>query len=104
MLQLHLRLQPGQRQHENRRRRTQLLSPHRRRPRRSPRLHVGDWPNQPEPIPHNQWLIVQRKGSTSMTTRATCTFEITAWEPVEYDEKDGVKLTRTHVAKAFHGD
>ncbi len=39
-----------------------------------------------------------------MTTRATCTFEITAWEAVEYDDQDGVKLTRTHVGKAFHGD
>ena len=39
-----------------------------------------------------------------MTTRATCTFEITAWEAVEYDDKDGVKLTRTHVAKTFQGD
>lgn len=39
-----------------------------------------------------------------MTTRATCTFEITAWEAVEYNEQDGVKLTRTHVAKTFHGD
>jgi uncharacterized protein DUF3224 len=39
-----------------------------------------------------------------MTTRATCTFEITAWEAVEYDDQDGVKLTRTHVGKTFHGD
>ena len=39
-----------------------------------------------------------------MTTRATCTFEITGWEAVEYDNQDGVKLTRTHVGKAFHGD
>ena len=30
-----------------------------------------------------------------MTTRATCTFEITGWEAVEYDDQDGVKLTRT---------
>jgi Protein of unknown function (DUF3224) len=39
-----------------------------------------------------------------MTTRATCTFDITTWEPEEYDDQDGVKLTRTRVAKAFHGD
>lgn len=39
-----------------------------------------------------------------MTTHATCTFEITAWEAVEYDDQDSVKLTRTHVGKAFHGD
>ena len=39
-----------------------------------------------------------------MTTRATCTFEITAWEAVEYDDLDSVKLTRTHVAKTFQGD
>lgn len=39
-----------------------------------------------------------------MTTRATSTFDITAWEPQEYDDQDGIKLTRTHVGKAFHGD
>ena len=39
-----------------------------------------------------------------MTTRATSTFDITAWEPQEYDDHEGVKLTRTHVGKAFHGD
>lgn len=39
-----------------------------------------------------------------MPTRATSTFDITAWEPEEYDNQDDVKLTRTHVAKAFHGD
>lgn len=39
-----------------------------------------------------------------MTTRAISTFDITAWEPEEYDDQDGVKLTRTRVVKAFHGD
>jgi uncharacterized protein DUF3224 len=39
-----------------------------------------------------------------MTTRATSTFDITAWEPEEYDDQDGVKVTRTRVVKAFHGD
>jgi hypothetical protein len=39
-----------------------------------------------------------------MTTRATSTFDITAWEPQEYDDHERVKLTRTHVGKAFHGD
>jgi len=39
-----------------------------------------------------------------MTTRAISTFDITAWEPQEYDDHEGVKLTRTHVGKAFHGD
>jgi len=39
-----------------------------------------------------------------MTNGANCTFVITVWEAVEYDDQDGVKLTRTHVAKAFHGD
>ncbi len=39
-----------------------------------------------------------------MTTRATCTFDITVWEAVEYDDQDGVKLTRTHVAKTIQGD
>lgn len=39
-----------------------------------------------------------------MPTRATSTFDITAWEPEEYDDQEGVKLTRTHVVKAFHGE
>ena len=39
-----------------------------------------------------------------MTTRAISTFDITAWEPEEYDDQDGVKLTRTRVVKAFYGD
>ena len=39
-----------------------------------------------------------------MTHQATSTFEITAWEPAEYDNRDGVALTRTHVAKVFQGD
>ena len=39
-----------------------------------------------------------------MTTHATCTFAIASWEPEEYDDRDGVKLTRTRVAKTFQGD
>lgn len=39
-----------------------------------------------------------------MTTHATCAFDLTAWEPQEYDDHDGVKLTRTRVTKTFQGD
>ncbi len=39
-----------------------------------------------------------------MTTHATCAFDITTWEPEEYDDRDGVKLTRTRVGKTFHGE
>lgn len=39
-----------------------------------------------------------------MTIRATCTFDITTWEPQEYDNCDDVKLTRTRVTKTFQGD
>lgn len=39
-----------------------------------------------------------------MTTRATGSFEITSWEPHPYDEADGATLTRTRVAKTFHGE
>lgn len=39
-----------------------------------------------------------------MTNRATSTFEIIVWEPVEYQDQEGVKQTRTHVTKSFHGD
>lgn len=39
-----------------------------------------------------------------MTNHATSTFEITVWEPAEFDNRDGVTLTRTHVAKVFQGD
>lgn len=39
-----------------------------------------------------------------MTIHATCTFDITTWEPQEYDNCDDVKLTRTRVTKTFQGD
>ena len=39
-----------------------------------------------------------------MTTRVTAPFDITAWEPEEYDDQEGVKMTRTRVAKTFHGE
>ena len=39
-----------------------------------------------------------------MTTHATCTFDITAWEPQEYDDQENVKLTRTRLTKTFQGD
>lgn len=39
-----------------------------------------------------------------MTFHAISTFEITAWEPNEYEDRDGVKLSRTRVAKTFQGD
>lgn len=39
-----------------------------------------------------------------MTKRAISSFDITAWEPQEYDDQDSVKLTRTRVTKTFHGD
>jgi Protein of unknown function (DUF3224) len=39
-----------------------------------------------------------------MTQRAVCPFELTAWEPEEYDDRDGVTLTRTRVGKTFSGD
>ena len=40
-----------------------------------------------------------------MSTRATATFEIRAWDEKPYDEIGGsAKLTRASVTKAFHGD
>ena len=39
-----------------------------------------------------------------MPTRATSAFDITAWEPEDYDEQDGITLTRTRVVKTFHDD
>lgn len=40
-----------------------------------------------------------------MTTRATATFEITAWDETTYaDPADGPKLSRATVRKTFHGD
>ncbi|MGZ3598683.1 MAG: DUF3224 domain-containing protein [Ktedonobacterales bacterium] len=39
-----------------------------------------------------------------MRNHATSTFDIDSWEPVLFDERDGVKLSRTRVTKTFHGD
>ena len=39
-----------------------------------------------------------------MSTRATGTFEIETWDEKPYDEREGTKLTRTHVTKMFHND
>lgn len=40
-----------------------------------------------------------------MTTRATCTFKIQAWDEEPYDELDGGRrLTRASVKQAFAGD
>lgn len=39
-----------------------------------------------------------------MSTRAKAMFEIDTWDEKPYDEQDGAKLTRTHVAKTFRGD
>lgn len=39
-----------------------------------------------------------------MGERATGTFEIDFWEEGPYDERDGVKLTRTRVTKTFRGE
>jgi hypothetical protein len=39
-----------------------------------------------------------------MKLHATSAFTISAWEPQTIDDRDGVSLTRTKVAKAFSGD
>ena len=39
-----------------------------------------------------------------MSERATASFEVTSWDEQPYDERDGVKLSRTRVVKAFRGD
>jgi uncharacterized protein DUF3224 len=39
-----------------------------------------------------------------MSERAIASFDITSWEEQAYDERDGVKLSRTRVVKAFKGD
>ena len=36
--------------------------------------------------------------------RARGTFEIDGWEEEPYDERDGVRLTRTRVTKTFRGE
>ena len=37
-------------------------------------------------------------------THGTGGFQIESWREEPYDERDEVKLTRTHVTKTFHGD
>jgi hypothetical protein len=39
-----------------------------------------------------------------MSERAIATFDITSWDEEAYDERDGVKLLRTRVGKAFKGE
>lgn len=39
-----------------------------------------------------------------MSERATASFDITTWDEQPYDERDGVKLSRTRVAKVFRGE
>ena len=39
-----------------------------------------------------------------MSMRATGTFEIGDWDEDPYDERGGVKLSRTRVTKVFRGD
>lgn len=39
-----------------------------------------------------------------MTTRATGTFDIDAWDGEAPDERDGVTLSRAHLTKTFRGD
>ena len=38
-----------------------------------------------------------------MSERATASFDITTWDEQPYDDRDGVKLSRTRVVKAFRG-
>jgi Protein of unknown function (DUF3224) len=39
-----------------------------------------------------------------MSERATASFDITGWDEQPYDERDGVRLSRTRVVKAFRGE
>jgi hypothetical protein len=39
-----------------------------------------------------------------MSEQAIASFDITSWDEQPYDERDGVKLSRTRVVKAFRGD
>ncbi len=39
-----------------------------------------------------------------MSTRATCTFQIDAWNDSVYHDQDGIKLSRAQLTKTFHGD
>jgi hypothetical protein len=36
--------------------------------------------------------------------RATGTFDIDSWDQQPYDDRDGVQMARTRVAKTFHGE
>jgi Protein of unknown function (DUF3224) len=39
-----------------------------------------------------------------MSERATASFDITTWDEQPYDERDGVRLSRTRVVKVFRGE
>lgn len=39
-----------------------------------------------------------------MSTHAAGTFDIDTWDEETYDEREGVKLSRTRVTKTFRGD
>jgi Protein of unknown function (DUF3224) len=39
-----------------------------------------------------------------MSERATASFDITTWDEQAYDEREGVKLSRTRVVKVFRGE
>ena len=39
-----------------------------------------------------------------MSERATASFVLTTWDEQPYDERDGVKLSRTRVVKVFRGE
>lgn len=39
-----------------------------------------------------------------MSQHASGSFTIDTWDAQPYDERDGVTLTRVHVAKTFHGE
>jgi Protein of unknown function (DUF3224) len=40
----------------------------------------------------------------TMSEQAIASFDITSWDEQPYDEREGVKLSRTRVGKAFRGD
>jgi Protein of unknown function (DUF3224) len=39
-----------------------------------------------------------------MSERATASFDITGWDEQPFEERDGIKLSRTRVVKAFRGE
>ncbi len=39
-----------------------------------------------------------------MSAHASGAFEITSWEPEQYEEQDGIILSRVRVRKTFHGE